>query len=148
MVLKSKLLVAMTASFLGLSPVWAEKAGAPAGIWLTQAGDARIRISHCGTGLCGTIVWLKVPIDPATGIPQVDDKNPDHSLAKRPVIGINIFSEMRSVSDNKWSGTVYNPDDGKSYSSEVILADPRKLELRGCVMSLLCGGETWTKIGM
>lgn len=142
-----KLLTAIAACFLGFSPVWAETANGPAGIWLTQAGDARIRISHCGTGLCGTIVWLKVAIDPATGRPQIDDKNANRSLAKRLVIGINIFSGMKFVTNNKWSGTIYNADDGKSYSSDVIVAGPRKLEVRGCVMTVLCGGETWTKIG-
>jgi uncharacterized protein (DUF2147 family) len=143
----SRLLFAITAFFLGFGQVWAESASDPAGIWLTQAGDAKIRISHCGTGLCGTIVWLKAPIDPATGKPQVDDKNANPSLAKRPVIGINIFNQMKSVANNKWSGTIYNADDGKSYSSDVIVAGPRKLEVRGCVMGVLCGGETWTKIG-
>jgi uncharacterized protein (DUF2147 family) len=144
---RSKLLFAALAFFLGFGEVWAQTANSPTGVWLTEAGDAKIRISLCGTGLCGTIVWLKVPIDPATGKPQVDDKNSNPALATRPVIGISIFNGMKSVSDNKWSGTIYNADDGKSYSSEVIAAGPRKLNVRGCVMSILCGGETWTKIG-
>ncbi len=144
---RSKLLFAIAAFFLGFGQVWAETANNPEGIWLTQAGDAKIRISHCGTGLCGTIVWLKAAIDPATGKPQVDDKNVNPSLAKRPIIGINIFNRMKSVANNKWSGTIYNADNGRSYSSDVIAAGPRKLEVRGCVMSILCGGEIWTKIG-
>src|SRR5216683_6914552 len=96
-------------------------------------------------GFVATIVWLKDPIDRATGRPQVDDKNANPSLAKRPIIGIRIFTGMKSVTTNKWSGTIYNADNGKSYSSDVIAAGPRKLEVRGCVMSILCGGETWTK---
>jgi uncharacterized protein (DUF2147 family) len=144
---RSKLLCAMAAFILGFGPAWAENARDPSGIWLTEAGDAKVRISHCGSGLCGTIVWLKVPIDPATGKPQVDDKNINPSLAKRPIIGINIFNAMKSVAGNKWSGTIYNADNGKSYSSDVIVTGARKLEVRGCVMSILCGGETWTKIG-
>jgi uncharacterized protein (DUF2147 family) len=144
---RSKLLCTMAVLFLGFGQAWAETVNDPAGVWLTQAGAAKIRISHCSTGLCGTIVWLKVPIDPATGKPQVDDRNANPSLAKRPVIGINIFNAMKSVANNKWSGTIYNADNGKSYSSDVIVAGPRKLEVRGCVLSVLCGGETWTKIG-
>ena len=144
---RSTLLLAIAALFLSFGQVRAKTANGPAGIWLTQAGDAKIRISHCSTGLCGTIVWLKVPVDPKTGKPQIDDKNANPSLAKRPIIGINIFNRMKSVANNKWSGTIYNADDGKSYSSDVIVAGPRKLEVRGCVMAVLCGGETWTKIG-
>jgi len=143
----SRFLFAIGAVFLGLGQVSAENAADPTGIWLTQAGDAKIRVHHCGAGLCATIVWLKAPIDPATGKPQVDDKNANPSLAKRPIIGLNIFNGMRSVANNKWSGTIYNADNGKSYSSSVAVAGPRKLEVRGCVMSFLCGGETLTKIG-
>jgi uncharacterized protein (DUF2147 family) len=144
---RSKLLFAITAFFISFGQVSAETANDPTGIWLTQAGDAKIRVNHCGASLCGTIVWLKAPIDPATGKPQVDDKNANPSLAKRPIVGLNIFNRMKSVADNKWSGTIYNADNGKSYSSDVIVAGWRKLEVRGCVMSILCGGETWTKIG-
>src|SRR5260370_10038447 len=143
---RSKLLFTV-AFLLSFDQAWAEGAHDPTGIWLTQAGDAKIRISHCSTTLCGTIVWLKVPVNPATGKPQVDDKNANPALAKRPVIGINIFKAMKAVANNKWSGVIYNADDGKSYSSDVIVAGARKLEVRGCVMAILCGGETWTKGG-
>ena len=68
------------------------KRGEPIGIWLTQAGDARVRVSKCGGGICGVIVWLREPIDPATGKPQVDDKNPNPALDKRPMIGLPLFS--------------------------------------------------------
>jgi hypothetical protein len=32
-------------------------------------------------------------------------------------------------------------------ASDVVVAGARKLEVRGCVMSVRCGGETWTKAG-
>ena len=59
---------------------------------LTQAGDAKVRVSKCNGGICGVVVWLRDPIDPATGKPQVDDKNHNPSLAKRPVIGLPLRS--------------------------------------------------------
>jgi uncharacterized protein (DUF2147 family) len=118
----------------------------PTGVWLTEAGDAKIMVSKCGSGICGTVVWLKEPIDPATGKPQLDDKNTDPALTRRPIIGINIFNSMKSVNERKWSGRIYNADNGKTYASDVTLAGPRRLEVRGCVMAILCGGETWTKL--
>ena len=131
---------------IGFAPAVAGGGEDLAGVWLTAVGDAKVRVSPCGDSLCGVIVWLKNPIDSATGKPQVDDKNANKSLAKRPIIGLNIFSAMRPAG-HKWSGKIYNADDGKTYSSELHLADARKLEVRGCVMSFLCGGETWTKVG-
>ena len=134
-------------AMMGLAtPASAETNADPTGVWLTETGDAKIHVSRCGSGICGIIVWLKAPVDPATGRPQVDDKNSDPALARRPIIGLNIFKGMKSVAERKWSGRIYNADNGKTYASDVTLAGARKLEVRGCVMAVLCGGETWTKL--
>jgi uncharacterized protein (DUF2147 family) len=141
-----QMLILAATMALAATPTSAETNADPTGVWLTEAGDAKIHVSRCGSGLCGTIVWLKAPIDPATGRPQIDDKNSDPALARRPIIGINIFKGMKSVTERKWSGRIYNADNGKTYASDVTLAGARKLEVRGCVMAVLCGGETWTKL--
>jgi uncharacterized protein (DUF2147 family) len=124
----------------------AQGAGEATGVWLTQAGDARVRVSKCGSGLCGVIVGLKDPIDPATGKPQVDDKNPNPALRKRPMIGLSLFSGMQPAAPGKWSGQIYNADDGSSYASNVSVAGPNTLKVEGCV-GALCGGENWTRVG-
>src|SRR5436190_1198027 len=118
----------------------------PTGIWLTQAGDAKVRVSKCGGGICGVIVWLKEPIDPATGRPQVDDKNSNPALARRPMIGLPLFSGMRATGPGKWSGQIYNTDDGSTYASNVAVTGPDKLRVESC-MGAFCGGETWTRVG-
>ena len=118
----------------------------PVGVWLTEAGDARVRVSKCGGGICGVIVWLREPIDPSTGRPQVDDKNPNPALKTRPVIGLPLFSAMQPTAPNKWSGRIYNADDGGTYASSVSMAGSNSLRVEGCV-GALCGGETWTRVG-
>jgi uncharacterized protein (DUF2147 family) len=117
---------------------------APAGTWLTQAGDARVKVSKCGGALCGTIVWLREPIDPATGKPQIDDKNLNPALSKRSIKGLTIFSDMRPSGPGKWSGHIYNADDGKTYESNLSWTGPGALKVEGCV-GALCGSETWTQ---
>ena len=97
-----------------------------------------------GGGICGVIVWLRDPINPATGKPQVDDKNPNPSLAKRPMIGLPLFSAMPPVAPGKWSGQIYNADDGSSYVSNISLLGPDSLKVEGCV-GALCGGENWSR---
>jgi uncharacterized protein (DUF2147 family) len=116
----------------------------PSGVWLTQAGDARVRVSRCGDALCGTVVWLKDKIDPSTGRPFTDDKNPEPALAKRPMIGVNLFLGMRHAGPGKWSGHIYNADDGRTYVSNISIAGPSTLKVEGCIGSL-CGGENWTR---
>ncbi|MDX3970295.1 MAG: DUF2147 domain-containing protein [Bradyrhizobium sp.] len=116
----------------------------PFGAWLTQAGDAKVVVKPCGAAICGKIVWLKQPIDSATGKPQTDDKNPDPSLRTHRIVGLQLFLDMLPSTSNSWSGRVYNADDGKSYDSTVILLDAARLEVRGCAGSL-CGSEIWTR---
>jgi uncharacterized protein (DUF2147 family) len=137
-------ILAGLALLLGAPAARAQAGGEVSGIWLTQAGDAKVRVSKCGGGLCGVIVWLKTPIDPATGKPAVDDKNPNPSLARRPMIGLPLFMGMQPSGPNKWSGQIYNADDGNSYASNVSVAGPGQLRVEGCV-GALCGGETWSR---
>lgn len=134
------------AALMALTPVKAQNAaaGSPDGVWLTQAGDAKIRVSRCSGGICGVIVWLKEPIDPLTGKPQVDDKNPNPARAKRPIIGLSLFSGMRPAGPNQWSGQIYNADDGKTYASKVSVTGPAMLKVEGCV-GALCGSEDWSR---
>ena len=57
-------------TIVGASAVLAQGAGDPSGVWLTQAGDARVKVTKCGGGICGVIVWLREPIDSATQPPH------------------------------------------------------------------------------
>jgi len=137
--------VVMTlAALFAIGTAKAQSSGGPDGIWLTQAGDAKVRISRCGGGICGVVIWLKDPIDPATGKPQVDDKNPNPALARRPIIGLPLFSGMRPAGPNKWSGQIYNADDGNTYASHISVTGPSTLKVEGCG-GALCGGEDWAR---
>lgn len=141
----------MSRRFAALSVLLAALSGATAahaqsadasGTWLTQAGDARVKISKCGGG----IVWLREPTDTATGQPATDSKNPNPALARRPMIGLPLFSSMQPSGPNKWSGQIYNADDGSTYASSVTVTGAATLRVEGCV-GALCGGETWTRAG-
>ena len=97
-------IIAISAALLAAPSAYAQSAGEPTGVWLTQAGDARVKVSKCGGGICGVIVGLKDPVDPATGKPQVDDKNPNPTLKKRPMIGLPLFSGMKSQRSQQMVG--------------------------------------------
>mgnify|MGYP003336060675 CR=1 FL=1 len=34
-------------------------AGDPAGMWLTEDGEAKIKVAACGNAMCGSIAWLE-----------------------------------------------------------------------------------------
>jgi uncharacterized protein (DUF2147 family) len=122
-------------------------AGDPTGVWLTEKGDARLRVAPCGEALCATIIWIRDPIDPKTGKPPVDDNNADATLRSRPIIGVRVAFDMKPSSQpDKWVGRFYNPEDGKTYDGQLILVDPRTMRAEGCLL-MFCGGETWKRFG-
>jgi len=146
MICRFALLALIFACLLAAPAAYAQAEADPSGIWLTQAGDAKVKVSKCGGGICGVIVSLRDPIDQATGRPATDDKNPNPALARRPMVGLPLFSGMRPTAPNKWSGQIYNADDGQTYAASVSIADPNTLRVDGCV-GALCGGEAWTRAG-
>jgi uncharacterized protein (DUF2147 family) len=118
----------------------------PIGTWYTADNDSQVRITNCGGALCGSIVWLKVPNDPATGRPKTDNKNADASKQNRPLLGVPIVLGMKpSGTPDQWTGNVYNASDGKTYSGAFTMTGPNSAELKGCVMGLICQSQTWTR---
>ena len=65
------------------------------GTWYTADKDSQVRITNCGGALCGALVWLKEPNDPATGRPKTDKNNADASKRNRPLLGVQIVFGMR-----------------------------------------------------
>jgi uncharacterized protein (DUF2147 family) len=142
-----QLIVTAVAMALGfLLPLAPAQAGDPNGIWLTEKGDARLRVGPCGNALCATIIWLRDPIDTATGKPHIDDANTDPALRLRPIIGIHVAFDLKpSGTPDKWVGRFYNPEDGKTYDGQLMLVDANTLRAEGCFL-LICAGETWKRV--
>jgi uncharacterized protein (DUF2147 family) len=53
---------------------------------------------------------------------------------------------MKPAGPNKWSGQIYNADDGKTYAGNVSVSGPANLKVEGCVGGALCGSENWTRV--
>lgn len=118
----------------------------PTGVWHTERRLAQVLISKCADDFCGSIVALKDPIDQATGRPQTDTENEDPAKRNRPVIGIQVVIGMKPSGVNRWSGRLYNAEDGKTYSGNLMMDDPNILKVEGCIMAgLLCQTQSWVR---
>jgi uncharacterized protein (DUF2147 family) len=115
------------------------------GSWYTGDKESQVRIVNCGGALCGNLIWLKEPNDPATGRPKTDKNNADASKQSRPLLGVPIVLGMKPNGPGQWSGDVYNASDGKTYSGSFTLTGPNTADLKGCVLSILCKTQTWTR---
>jgi uncharacterized protein (DUF2147 family) len=115
------------------------------GTWYTGDKDSQVRIVNCGGALCGNLVWLKEPNDPATGRPKTDKNNADASKQSRPLLGVPIVLSMRPSGSGQWTGQVYNASDGKTYSGSFTLTGADTADLKGCVLGVICKSQTWTR---
>jgi uncharacterized protein (DUF2147 family) len=111
----------------------------PIGEWQVAKGYARIRIENCNNAFWGAVAWEQQP-------GGVDDKNPDPSKRGRPTLGMPVLLDMKQTEQNKWAGQIYNSENGKTYDSYISLGGPDVLKVRGCVASIFCGGEDWTRV--
>jgi len=121
----------------GLAPALALD---PTGDWRVADGVANIRVAQCNGNMWGAVVWEQTP-------GGRDTHNPDVSKQNRPTLGMPILIDMKKKAGvDTWEGQVYNAKDGQYYSSTIKPADPDHLEIQGCVLGFLCGGETWTRV--
>ena len=96
------------------------------GTWERDTGASRVRFTKCGEALCGSLSWLKDTNGPAK-------------------VGQRIFYDMKPNGANKWSGSAFNPEDGKTYSGTMTLSGST-LTTAGCVMGgLICRSVKWNR---
>jgi uncharacterized protein (DUF2147 family) len=112
----------------------------PTGDWKVADGVANIRVAECYGSMWGAVAWEQVP-------GGRDQNNPDAAKQSRPTLGMPILIDMKKNSTaDQWEGQVYNAKDGQFYKSTIKLTGPDQLEIQGCVLGFLCGGETWTRV--
>ena len=124
---------------LATASALAQKAEDAVGVWLNPDNGSNIEFYKCGDGVCGKIVKV-------TDGQKTDDKNPDAAKKNRPIVGLVIMEGAKKTGDNKWAGTLYNRENGKSYSGTVTVKSKNALDLSGCVAAILCKTVTWTRV--
>jgi uncharacterized protein (DUF2147 family) len=120
------------------------------GVWTTESGD-EIEIYSCDEGYCAKIVTLVEPHypeeDPMAGRAKVDRENPDEALRDRPILGLELMSVFTAKGNNRWTGgTIYDPENGKTYKCKITLEGEDRLKVRGYIGVSVIGRTTvWTR---
>ena len=130
-------------------------ADAVLGLWATEPdavdGNAHVEVYLEDGRYHGRLVWLEKPRynpdDRMAGQPKVDRENPDPALRERPLEGLVMMQGFRYAGDGKWDkGTIYDPDNGKTYKCTMRL-DDGVLKVRGFIGFSLLGRTTeWTRV--
>ena len=113
----------------------------PTGDWRVADGVANIRVAQCNGNMWGAVSWEKIP-------GGRDSNNPDPARQSRPTLGMPTLINMKKKPGaDQWEGQVYNAKDGQTYSATIKPIGSDQLEIQGCVLGFLCGGETWSRVG-
>ncbi len=117
------------------------------GVWQTGSGKGRIQITRYGDKFGGKVVWLLNPND-AQGKIKLDNKNPDENKRKNTIMGLNNLLGFTYAGKGKYTnGTIYDPENGKTYSCVMHLENDNTLKVRGYVGITLIGRtDTWTRV--
>jgi uncharacterized protein (DUF2147 family) len=114
------------------------------GVWLTSDKAAKIEIYQRESRFYGKMIWLTPDVD-EKGKPLTDTENPDPAKRNRKLEGLEIISGL-AYADGKWKGTIYDPESGKTYNSQIKLVNENTLELTGYVGLPMFGlTETWKR---
>jgi uncharacterized protein (DUF2147 family) len=125
--------IAATAALLALTAAQAPSRAPIEGYWKNPSGSAIIAIAPCGGALCGKVAWAS-----AFGQREAS-KSTSH------VVGTTVLSGLRSAG-NRWTGTLFIPDDNVHVSARLHLVSNRQLKLSGCALAgLFCRSQIWTR---
>ena len=103
------------------------------GHWKNPSGTAIIAIEPCASAFCGKVVWAseRGRREAAKGAPHV--------------VGTTVLTGLKA-DRNRWTGTLFIPDDNMHVSAKLELVNERKLKLTGCgFMGLICRTQMWTR---
>ena len=146
--MKKQLLFNIAAGMLCLcaTQISAETLDSIAGSWKTFDDDtnqpaAIVQISEKNGVFSGLITKL---LDPSA--PTICDKCTDARKGK-PVMGMEILSNLKKTGDSYSGGQILDPDDGEIYRAEMKLKDQgSKLDLRAYIgIPLLGRTQTWIR---
>jgi uncharacterized protein (DUF2147 family) len=140
-------LLARLAEFLVLAAISSAALAADLqGVWLTEGKDAVLTITNCGGHLCGRIIWLESATD-RSGSPRLDQYNPDPAKRTQRICGLVVITSLKPSGPDTWDGSVYNPQDGKTYSGNITVLSDNALELRAYIGLPIFGrSQTWTRV--
>lgn len=122
-----------TLAFLTLTAAQSPLRAPIEGYWKNPIGSAIIAVVPCGSSLCGKVVWAS-----ARGQREV-------ARTTRNIVGTTVLTNL-IPKGNRWTGSLFIPDDNVHVSAKLHLLGNRELQLTGCAIAgLLCRTQLWTR---
>ncbi|MES1924080.1 DUF2147 domain-containing protein [Salinisphaera sp. T31B1] len=112
-----------------------------AGVWETASGGY-VQIYQSDDHWQGKIVGS------SDGQARYDKQNPDESKRDRRLLGVVVLQGLSYAGDGEYEGgSIYDPNNGKTYKAKATQTGPDTLEARGYIgISLIGKSQTWKRI--
>lgn len=130
-------IIRLAAALTAMTPLAAvAQSPVAGGLWMNPHGSVAVRTGACGAKLCGWVAWADVA--------SLADAR-DAGVTR--LVGTAILEDYSADRENAWTGTVYLPDKGRRFSSEIDQLSPTRLKIKGCILGgLICRSQVWTRI--
>jgi uncharacterized protein (DUF2147 family) len=107
------------------------------GMWINPHHSVAVQNQFCGNALCGHVVWA-----------SADAKADARDSGVASLIGTDLLQDYRPSGRGSWKGTVFVPDLGRRFSSEIDVLAADRIRISGCILhGLICKSQIWTRIG-
>jgi uncharacterized protein (DUF2147 family) len=125
--------------------IWAGAASADTlnvfGTYRTQAGTSHIHIADCGDGSpCGKVVWLD-----AAALPTGESPESITDAKGARLMGMKLLQGFQRKAKDWRGGTIYDPENGKTYDSRLKRRTDGSLEVKGCI-GPICQTQVWKPV--
>ena len=126
-------LIVATTALLALTAAQPAPRAPIEGQWKNPIGSAVIAIGPCGGAFCGKVVWAS-----ARGQREA-------STSTSHVVGTVVLTGLKPTRD-RWTGTLFIPDDNVHVAARLQLLGSRQLKLTGCALAgLFCRTQVWSR---
>ncbi len=122
------------------------------GKWYSEGKRSVVEIVNNKDIFTGKVVSIIEPLYPKgdvnEGKEKMDTLNPDKNKRTQLIVGLEFLKNFKYESNGKWSGgSIYNPDDGKTYFCTMTLQKDGSLLVRGSIdaWGLLGKTQIWLR---
>lgn len=105
------------------------------GNWINPRGTVMVTTGPCHDRLCGWVRWAD-----KSALADAADAGVAH------LVGTELLRDYRATAVGRWSGRVYVPDMGRSFSSTIKQLDADRLKISGCLLgNWVCRNQIWSR---
>ncbi len=116
------------------------QADAILGKYFTANNEGIVEVTKRNAKYYGKLIWIRPNAN-------LDLNNPDELERKKSLRGKEILKDFMFENNTWHSGTIYDPNNGKTYSCKATMDEKGNLNVRGYIGFSLLGRTTyWLKV--